>query len=168
MIRFILLFAFFTFDNCYGQTKSYSEKDIYALFKKSISQNEKGKITIPSNPWLICNQDSSFYRKDTVRICSNSYYPNFLNCCEYIGWTFYDKDKFISTNLKLCKEPTTASITKDKDHFKILVLSTDNYLLLSTFNNDKLIETFRIINVENIRQSNSDLTSTTMTLLRVN
>jgi hypothetical protein len=169
MTRLTLFFIFCISVNrcCYGQTKAYSEKYIYSLFKKSVLQTEKGKIKIPSNPWLICNRDSSFYRKDTIRLCSNSYYTNSLNCCEYISWTFYEKDKFISTNLELCNEPTTASVTKDKDHFSVSVLSTDNYLLLSTFNNDKLIETFKIINVENVRQNNSDLTSTVMTLLRV-
>jgi len=166
MTRLILFLAFFTSFNCYGQTKSYSENDIYRLFKKSISQTEKGKIEIPSNPWLICNQDSSYYRKDTVRICSNSYNTNSLNCCNYIGWTFYEKDKFISTTLELCKEPTTASATRDKDHFKILVASTDNYLIISTFNNDKLVESFKVISVDNIKQNNSDLKSTILTLVR--
>ena len=169
MTKLTLFFAFFISINCccYGQTKAYSEKYIYSLFKKSISQTDKGKIKIPSNPWLICNHDSSFYRNDTVRLCSNSYYTNSLNCCECIGWTFYEKDKFISTNFEFCKEPTTASATKDKDFRKVVVSSADNYILLTTFNNDKLVETFKIVNVENVRQSNSDLISSVITLLRV-
>jgi len=166
MTRLILLLAIFTSVNSYGQTKSYSENDIYSLFKKSISQTEKGKIEIPSNPWLICNQDSSFFSNDTIRVCSNSYYRNSLNCCQYIAWTFYEKDKFISTNLELCKEPTTASATKDKDYFKILVVSADNYLIISTFNNDQLKDSFKLLSVENIKKSNSDLTSTVLTLVR--
>ena len=129
MTKLILFLALLTSVSCYGQTKGYSENEIYSLFKKSISQTEKGKIEILSNPWLICNQDSSFYRKDTLKVCSNSYYRNSLNCCQYIAWTFYAKDKFISTNLELCKEPTTSSATKDKDYFKILVFSTDNYFI---------------------------------------
>ncbi|MEA5139062.1 hypothetical protein [Arcicella rigui] len=169
MTKLALFFTFCISINCscYGQTKAYSEKYIYKLFKKSVLQTDKGKIKIPSNPWLICNQDSSFYRNDTVRLFSNSYYTNSVNCCECIGWTFYEKDKFISTNFEFCKEPTTASAFKDKDHFRVLVSSADNYLLLSTFNNDKLIETFKIINVEYVRLSTSDLTSTVVTLLRV-
>lgn len=166
MTRLILLIAILNSINSYGQTKSYSENEIYALFKNSISQTEKGKIEVPSNPWLICNQDSSFFRKDTIRVCSNSYYRNSLNCCQYIAWTFYDKDKFISTNLELCKEPTTASATKDKDYFKILVVSADNYLIISTFNNDQLKDSFKLLSVDNIKQSNSDLASTVLTLVR--
>jgi hypothetical protein len=166
MTRLILLIAILNSINSYGQTKPYSENEIYALFKNSISQTEKGKIEVPSNPWLICNQDSSFFRKDTIRVCSNSYYRNSLNCCQYIAWTFYDKDKFISTNLELCKEPTTASATKDKDYFKILVVSADNYLIISTFNNDQLKDSFKLLSVDNIKQSNSDLTSTVLILVR--
>ena len=166
MTRLILLIAILNSINSYGQTKSYSENEIYALFKNSISQTEKGKIEVPSNPWLICNQDSSFFRKDTIRVCSNSYYRNSLNCCQYIAWTFYDKDKFISTNLELCKEPTTASATKDKDYFKILVVPADNYLIISTFNNDQLKDSFKLLSVDNIKQSNSDLASTVLTLVR--
>lgn len=166
MTKFILFLALFTTVNSYGQTTEYSENEIYTLFKQSISQIEKGKIEIPSNPWLICNQDSSFYLKDTIKVCSNSYYRNSLNCCQYMAWTFYDKDKFISTNLELCKEPTTASATRDKDYFKILIASADNYLIISTFNNDQLKESFKLLSVDTIKQSNSDLTSTVLTLVR--
>jgi hypothetical protein len=166
MTKLILFLALFTTVGCYGQTTGYSESEIYSLFKKSISQTEKDKIEIPSNPWLICNQDSSFYYKDTIKICSNSYYRNSLNCCQYIAWTFYDKDKFISTNLELCKEPTTASVTKDKDYFKILVVPADNYLIISTFNNDKLKDSFKLLSVDKIKQSNSDLISTVLTMVR--
>ena len=165
----LLLFSLLLFSICsYGQTQSYSEKDIYSLFKKSISQRDKKKISIPSNPWLFCNKDSSFYLSDTLRLVSNSYYNHkFINCCAYVGWTFYEKDKFITTGLELCKEPPYASVTKDQDHFTLKVFSPDNYLILSIFNNNKLINSFKIIDVNSFKQENTDLTSTVITLFRL-
>ena len=152
----------------FGQTKNYSEKDVYRLFKKSISQREKNKINIPSNPWLFCNRDSSFYLNDTLRLVSNSYHNHKLvNCCDYVGWTFYKQDKFISTRLQLCKEPTSASATKDIDHFDLKVFSADNYLTISIFNNNKLMDSFKIVDISNFKQEDTDLTSIVITLIRL-
>ena len=168
MTRYLLI-PFLLFSVCtLGQTKIYSEKDVYRLFKKSISQTDKKKISIPSNPWLFCNKDSLFYLSDTLRLVSNSYHNDKLvNCCDYVGWTFYKQDKFISTRLQLCKEPTTASATKDKDHFDLKVFPTDNYLTLSIFNNNKLVDSFKIIEIGSFKQKETDLISTVITLFRL-
>ena len=166
MTRIIPLLLLVVSIRCYGQTKSYSEGYIYSLFKNSILQTEKGKVEIPSNPWLICNQDSAFYRKDTIKVFSNSYNRNSLDCCDYIAWTFYKRDKFIWTNLGLCREPTTASVAKDKDYFEIVVVSPYNYLFISTFHNNKFIESFKVLSIDKIKQGNSDLTSTVLVLVR--
>lgn len=168
MTRYLLI-PFLLFSVCtLGQTKIYSEKDVYRLFKKSISQTDKKKISIPSNPWLFCNKDSSFYLSDTLRLVSNSYHNHKLvNCCDYVGWTFYKQDKFISTRLQLCKEPTSASATKDNDHFDLNVFSADNYLKLSIFNNNKLVDSFKIIDISSFKQEDTDLTSTVITLFRL-
>jgi hypothetical protein len=168
MTRYLLI-PFLLFSVCtLGQTKIYSEKDVYRLFKKSISQSDKKKISIPSNPWLFCNKDSSFYLSDTLRLVSNSYHNHRLvNCCDYVGWTFYKKDKFISTRLQLCKEPTSASATNDNDHFDLNVFSADNYLTLSIFNNNKLVDSFKIIDISSFKQEDTDLTSTVISLFRL-
>ncbi len=166
MIKYFLFLIFFVSIECYGQTKGYSENDVYSLFKRSILQNEKVKIKILSNPWLICNTDSTFYRNDTIKVFSNSYYSDSLNCCQYIAWTFYAKDKFVSTNLEYCNEPTTASATKDKDYLNILVVSKKNYLFISIFNNDRLKDSFKLISIDKIKKGNSNLTSTILILVR--
>ena len=165
----LLFILFLLISICsFGQTKNYSEKEVYRLFKKSISQRDKKKISIPSNPWLFCNRDSSFYLSDTLRLVSNSYYNHKLvNCCDYVGWTFYKQDKFISTRLQLCKEPTSASATKDSDHFELKVFSTDNYLTISIFNSSKLIDSYRVIDISSFKQEDTDLTSTVITLYRL-
>jgi len=165
----LLFILFLLISICsFGQTKNYSEKEVYRLFKKSISQRDKKKISIPSNPWLFCNRDSSFYLSDTLRLVSNSYHNHKLvNCCDYVGWTFYKQDKFISTRLQLCKEPTSASATKDNDHFELKVFSTDNYLTISIFNNSKLTDSYKIIDISSFKQEDTDLTSTVITLCRL-
>lgn len=165
----LLFILFLLISVCsFGQTKNYSEKEVYQLFKKSISQRDKKKISIPSNPWLFCNRDSSFYLSDTLRLVRNSYHNHKLvNCCDYVGWTFYKQDKFISTRLQLCKEPTSASATKDNDHFELKVFSTDNYLTISIFNNSKLMDSYKIIDISSFKQEDTDLTSTVITLYRL-
>lgn len=165
-----LLFILFSLISIcsFGQTKNYSEKEVYRLFKKSILQRDKKKISIPSNPWLFCNRDSSFYLSDTLRLVSNSYHNHKLvNCCDYVGWTFYKQDKFISTRLLLCKEPTSASATKDNDHFELKVFYTNNYLTISIFNKCKLMDSYKIIDIISFKQEDTDLISTVITLYRL-
>ena len=168
MTKVLLILSLLISARSIGQTKNYSEKDVYRLFKKSISQRDKKRISIPSNPWIFCNKDSAFYLDDTLRLVSNSYYNHQLfNCCDYVGWTFYQKDKFILTKLQLCKEPTTASATKDQDHFSLKVHSVDNHLTLSIFNSERLRQDYKIVDIGSFKHKDSDETSTVLTLLRV-
>jgi hypothetical protein len=71
------------------------------------------------------------------------------------------------TRLQLCKEPTTASATRDNDHFSLKVLSADNYATLSILNNNKLMDSYKIVDISTFKHENTDLTSTVITLLRL-
>ena len=165
----LLFIIFLLISVCsFGQTRNYSEKEVYQLFKKSISQTDKKSVSIPSNPWLFCNRDSSFYFSDTLRLVSNSYHNHkHIDCCDYVGWTFYKQDKFISTRIQLCKEPTSASATKNNDYFDLKVFSADNFLTISIFNNNKLMDSFKIVDISSFKKEDTDLPSTVITLFRL-
>src|SRR5437868_3504403 len=60
--------------------------------------------------WLICNQDSSFFKSDTLRLYGNiNYFYQKTDCCKLIEWRFYKKNAFTRSNLEVCKEPPTGS-----------------------------------------------------------
>ena len=160
-----------TFECDKGKAVELNEEVISKIFEESIKQPVKGKIAIGSNDWLACNTDSSFFRLDTVYFCSNSYYknkqPNTPNCCNLLSWTFYEKDAFISTQLNLCTEPATSTPYTDNNNFKIKVVFENGNYYLQLFNNSKLVENFRILNITTFPKCNLSGTTDIMILLRV-
>jgi len=151
----------------FGQTTVSSEKKIYALFKKSIVQNDKKKIEILSNPWFICNTDSSFYINDTLRLLkATSHYETPTGCCDNIAWTFYRKDKFVLTRLKSCKEPPRASVPKSEDFFGVSFNKIENSLYLLLTARDGLFAKYKIIGIQTAPLNQPAQTLTTITLLR--
>jgi hypothetical protein len=45
--------------------------------------------------WVICNQDSSFCKSDTLRLYDNiNYFYQKSDCCKLVRWDFYKKNAF--------------------------------------------------------------------------
>lgn len=152
-----------------GKTLALSEKEILNIFKASIQQSAEGKISIPSNEWLSCNRDSSYFNADTIFFCSNAYYRNKSNtteCCELVAWTFYETKAFILTELHLCNEPTRASAFREKDRYKLEVIKTKEKYFLQTFNNSNLVDSFEILGIKTFSKCNVEGTTDIMTLVR--
>jgi len=61
-----------------------TKSQLLKAFKKSIRQDTKGKVSANSNPWIICNKDSSFYKSDTLRLYNNESYYYHSNCCDFV------------------------------------------------------------------------------------
>jgi hypothetical protein len=56
------------------------------LFKESIEQESKKSISVGSGEWTICNQDSAYFKADTIKIYSNiNYFYQQSNCCNFIN-----------------------------------------------------------------------------------
>lgn len=152
-----------------GKVQRLSEKAILNIFRASIRQPVDGKISIPSNEWLSCNKDSSYFNADTIYFCSNSSYKNKANsteCCELVAWTFYEAKAFILTEVHLCNEPASASAVRREDNYKLGVIKTNNKYFLQTFNNSKLVDRFEILDVKTFPKCNLEGNTDIMTLVR--
>lgn len=134
-----------------------TKKNLQAIINKSIRQSEPTKVSFPSNPWIACNQDSSFYKMDTIYFRTNNYYtqPN-SDCCQFINWTFYDPDAFIRTLEQTCKEPASAKSYTDDDNFKIVLTDNSGVLYMQLFNRKKLVDNFRVFSLERQKKSGAD------------
>ena len=72
----------------FAQTKKELEK----IFKNSINQPIKPKISVGENSWKI------FLDKNTI-ILYETKFDSYANCYRYDEWTFYKKNKFIKVKL---------------------------------------------------------------------
>jgi len=131
-----------------GQTLNPTKKQLLKLFKSSIRQDSKSKISTNSNPWVVCNDDSSYYKADTIQLFPNSNnYPD-CKCSCYIDWTFYKKDAFILSR-EYTNEPRRVSVPKADDWYIVKISQTDEGLVLETFNQNNPVDRFNVIDINN-------------------
>jgi len=143
---FILVTFSFAGHISVGQTSQPTKKQLLKLFKSSIRQDSKLKVTTNSNPWVVCNDDSSYYKADTIRLFPYSNdYPD-CKCSCYIDWTFYKKDAFILTR-EYTNEPRRVIVTKSSDWYIVKLSLADKSLILETFNQNNLIDRFEVIDI---------------------
>ena len=146
---YLLLFLFLSI-NCWGQKTELTKKNLLKILKSSIRQDSKSKIQTNSNPWSICNEDSSYFKSDTLHLylSNNSQYRNHSLCCNFINWSFYKKDAFILTKTQICKEPPTTSASKAENWYTLKIKKEDKILTLTTCNQEKIMTRFKVINID--------------------
>lgn len=139
----IILFTFIV-NFISAQKIEITQKNLFKVFKKTIDQENKTKITIVSNPWILDNSNDDFVKLDTI-VFTNGKKNNY---CKDVNWTFYRKNKFIRTYGEHCKEPPKYTVTKITDYFDLKVIEINMKKYLELYNQDKFIEKFEIISLE--------------------
>lgn len=150
MRKLLLLIFLFCGGIAAGQNNQPAKAQLLKAFKASIRQDSPGKVSTNSNPWVICNKDSAFYKSDTLRLYNNTGYHSHSQCCDFTDWTFYKKDAFVLTRVQICKEPTTVSVSRNEDWFTIKVSKENKNLFLETYNQGKLVDRFRVISISKV------------------
>ena len=101
--------------------------------------------------WVICNQDSSFFKSDTLRLYSNiNYFYQKSDCCKLIRWDFYKKNAFTFSDLQVCKEPPTGSVLTENDYLKIKLSSDRSGMYLYILNRKGVADFFKIIDYHDV------------------
>jgi len=147
-----LLVLFFG-QKLFGQALKPTKAQLIEIFKSSIHQDSKRKIQTDSNPWLICNKDSSFYKLDTLYLYDNhNYYYQPENCCDFIGWTFYKTTAIVQREIHICNEPPTAKMITDKDFYIIAVTEQNNQAVIKVFRKKQLVDKLKDGNIIEARK----------------
>lgn len=139
-IGFLILLA--TSLTSWGQSTRTTTKELKTLFKES---EEKYGLT---NLWIACNDDSSYFKSDTVRLFNHvNYYYHSNGCCKFIKWEFQKRLTITFNESRMCTEPPRETLfglrklkmTEDKgeidlelsssrqriDKFRVVGLSTN-------------------------------------------
>ncbi|AGC76778.1 hypothetical protein LX97_01435 [Nonlabens dokdonensis] len=113
MSRFIIIvFSLFISSGVYAQNYKVKISELEKTFRKSIEQDSKRSIRTLSNPWVINNTDSLFFKSDIVKLINPKTQFQF-DFCKKINWSFYKKDKFYQVESQDCQEPTTAKVADE-------------------------------------------------------
>ena len=130
----------------YSQETKVSRNELINSFKKTIIQIKKGIIQTDSNPWFADNTNDNYFKKDTiVLINARSFKREF---CKVINWNFYKETAFTIGYADYCSEPPTQKVNMLKDWIELKVYDFKGNLLIELFNQDKLVEKFKIISFE--------------------
>ena len=166
----LILSAILTGQLCFGQDSTVTAKNILKLFESSIRQSSKLKIDADSNPWLIYNSDSSFFKSDTILLIQNNPNQNYARkkCCAFIGWTFYKKNRFVQLDIDYCNEPPTRNVTTKNDFYSIKIAKISTKTIIETYRNDKLIDSFIVLGYKSFDDSFVNEDVAILTLLRKN
>jgi hypothetical protein len=106
--------------------------------------------------WLICNQDSSFFKSDTLRLYSSiNYFYQKSDCCKLVEWNFYKANAFTRSSLQVCTEPPIGSVLTENDYFKIKISSNKSGLYLFVVDRKDSSDSFKIIDIQEIELSNN-------------
>lgn len=166
-MKFRLILIILMLYGCVGlcQNVKPTVNQLTKLFKSSIDQESKKKISVGSGAWTICNQDSAFFKTDTLRLYSNSnYFYQLSECCDFIEWTFYKKNAFVQSKSQICKEPATSSAFVD--YYQISIFSEKQKTYLLVIKPRMSSEKFEVIEIGNINLADNH-SSIVITLKRV-
>ena len=158
LISLILFVGYFSSGQSFRPTK----RELIKAFKKSIEQNERNVFHSDSNPWIMDNIDSSYYKSDTLKFVNFDHEFHRERVCNPLNWTFYKKDRFVLSSGNLCDEPTFMYVTKAENWFKTRILETKSDLILEIYNSDKLADRFSVVSLK----ENADMTII-LTLVRL-
>jgi len=144
-----LIFLLVCINVGFCQNLSPTRHQVTKLFKSSIDQESKKSISVGNSAWTICNQDSAFFKADTLRLYNNlNYFYQISTCCKFILWTFYKKNAFVLSGMQVCKEPASSSIRTE--YYKIRYFGDKKELYMVVLDRKRQPEFFRVIGLQEI------------------
>ena len=147
MNRFIIFVIFFAIGTSLSaQNLNPKKSELKKIFRKSISQDSRKVITTVSNPWVIDNTDSLYFKAVTIKLINikKQYRYEF---CEKINWTFYRNSKFYLGETQTCREPASGKAGNEYNWYSIKIKKTDVGLILETYNLNGIVDRFLVISI---------------------
>ena len=144
LIFIIVLISNFSFSQV-SESQKISKKNILKIFKSTIDQDKRNRISVTANPWS--TEFENYLKSDTVKFINPSNKID-ENYCNVINWKFYRKNKFVRSYGEYCNEPPLEKVTNENDYFELMINETINGVFLELYNKEKIVEKFQIISIE--------------------
>ena len=115
-----------------------------------ISINAIGQISSNdlNGDWTINNNDSSYYKSDTIRLYQDINYKYEIKTCSIVEWK-KDKREFSIHFINICSEPGRAMTYDKKETIKLK--SKNKNQIIEIIRGGKIIESFYVLNLEQKR-----------------
>ena len=141
-ILFLILIS--TANSC-GQETNQTEEKLKELFRNSVQKEDIVNNYV--HPWRSNNNDSLYFKSDTINVYQfkTRSYRSFG--CEKINWNFSSENEFVLTRVHLCMEPPTRDISKPDDSLKVRFKNKKAKLINEYNHSNQNIEKFELIDL---------------------
>lgn len=134
------------------------------MMKAFIESKESVRLT---RHWYICNDDSTYSKRDTLTLYNHSNYlfdPQ--RCCRFVKWQFSNKSHFVVTTTDICRNPGIDQLIDDRHHkLKFKIVEKDVVLKIKNTAGKKTV--FVVIDFKKEALWNNTDSSYVLTLKRV-
>ncbi len=120
---------------------------IHILLISIFSLNAIGQIDLNdlNGEWTVNNNDSSYYKSDTIKLYQDINYIYGIKTCSIIKWK-KDRRKFSIYYLRTCSEPMRGMTYDEKETIRLKHKNGNQIIELRR--SGKIIESFIILNME--------------------
>lgn len=129
-----------------AQNLNPKKGELKKRFRKSIVQDSRKKISTLSNPWVIDNTDSLYFKAITIKLINPKKQYEF-DFCEYVNWSFFRNDQFYLTESQTCREPSSAKAIIVNSRHWITIKESDYGLILETHNSHGIVDRFWVVSI---------------------
>lgn len=126
-----------------AQHQPSSKKPLKQLIKEGTESNFIGIYTL-----ITCNEDSLFFKSDTIHLYDNAYYFNTIGiCCEFVEWEFSDDDLIRQQQPQTCLDPPSM-LTSDIHYYKYRITKHKRRAYLRLYTKKDVFESYLVENIE--------------------
>jgi hypothetical protein len=145
LITIVFLILISTVNSC-GQESKSTEQKLKKLFRNSVQKEDVAKKYV--HPWRSDNDDSLYFKSDTIKVYQYKTRSYRSFGCEKINWVFSNENEFVLRRVHLCMEPPTRDISQPNDSLKINFKKRNSKLLIEFNHYNKNIDKFELIDIK--------------------
>ncbi|MDE3184189.1 MAG: hypothetical protein KGM16_12300, partial [Bacteroidota bacterium] len=133
----------------FGQTKPPTEKNLRIVFKNAFKQAKNAGLKW--SRWTACNLDSSFYKRDTIKLVSDENYFFNNNCSKTAELTFSSSRNFTLQNVQGHEDVFSITVGTGSNHYKLSFTKSDHFpLIIFTNDSSKDKMKFKVISMDSL------------------
>jgi hypothetical protein len=117
--------------------------------------------------WMACDEDSTYYRSDTIQLYRNAYYYLESDCCRFVQWHLSPKYTFTLSEFRPCQEPPVSGVRMENQDLKFEINGFASRVTIAVLRKKQAIDTFEVIDLRTVTLPNRNETSQRLTLKRI-
>ena len=149
--------------NLYPQTELVTKKEVKRIIKKGFSTSSDY-----ADSWDACNDDSLYFKTDTINFYNNSnYFYQVGHCCQFVEWQFFKRKAVRRQEYQRCIEPPRIYVAS-YFYFKYKIVKRKKMIIIKTFRNDNFGESFKVVRIEDVILPSGRKSGIRIVLVRIN